>query len=69
VRHHAFIRNAQVQLTAMAAGNISLIDPEVMEKTREQFEGGSAQAGAKERHPEWPALLRHIDQRDPTWKQ
>ena len=53
----------------MAAGNISLIDPEVMEKTREQFEGGSAQAGAKERHPEWPALLRHIDQRDPTWKQ
>jgi ribulose-5-phosphate 4-epimerase/fuculose-1-phosphate aldolase len=69
VRHHAFIRNAQVQLTAMTAGNISLIDPEVMEKTREQFEGGSAQAGAKERHPEWPALLRKIDQRDPTWKQ
>lgn len=68
VRHHAFIRNAQVQLTAMAAGSLSPIDPEVMIKTREQFEGGSAQAGAKERHPEWPALLRQIDRIDPTWK-
>ncbi|MGA1206839.1 MAG: class II aldolase/adducin family protein [Litorivicinaceae bacterium] len=69
VRHHAFIRNAHVQLTAMAAGSLTLIDPDVMAKTREQFEGGSAQAGAKERHPEWPALLRLIDRRDPTWKQ
>jgi len=31
-------------------------------------EGGSAQAGAKVRHPEWPALVRQIDQLDPTWK-
>lgn len=68
VRHYAFIRNAQVQLTAMAAGPLTRIDPDVMAKTREQFEGGSAQAGAKERHPEWPALLRLIDRRDPTWK-
>lgn len=68
VRHLAFIRNAEVQLRAMAAGNLSLIDNEVMAKTREQFEGGTAQAGAKVRHPEWPALLRMIDQKDPNWK-
>jgi hypothetical protein len=39
-----------------------------MRKTRHQFEGGEAQANAKVRHPEWPALIRLIDQKDPTWK-
>ncbi len=67
-RHYAFTRNASVQLQAMAAGTLNLINEDVMAKTREQFEGGDAQAGAKERHPEWPALLRLIDDRDPTWK-
>ncbi len=67
-RHYAFTRNASVQLQAMAAGNLNKIDKEVMAKTREQFEGGDAQAGAKVRHPEWPALLRLIDSLDPTWK-
>ena len=68
VRHLAFIRNADVQLRAMAAGNLVLIDDSVMAKTREQFEGGEAQAGAIVRHPEWPALLRLIDQKNPDWK-
>ena len=68
VRHLAFIHNAKVQLTAMAAGNLNPISPAVMAKTREQFEGGEAQAGAKVRHPEWPALLSMIDQKDPSWK-
>ncbi len=68
VRHAAFIRNATVQLQAMAAGKLSRIDEDVMRKTRQQFEGGSAQAGAKVRHPEWPALIRGIDARDPSWK-
>ena len=68
VRHLAFIRNTEVQLRAMAAGNLSLIDEGVMARTREQFEGGTAQAGAKVRHPEWPALLRMIDKKDPDWK-
>ena len=68
VRHYAFIRNAAAQLRAMAAGKLKLIDPEVMAKTRDQFEGGKAQGGAKVRHPEWPALLRLIDQKDPGWK-
>ena len=36
---------------------------------RQTFEGGLAQAGAKTRHPEWPALIRQIDQLDPTWKE
>ena len=68
VRHYAFIRNASVQLQAMAAGKLNPIDEDVMRRTREQFEGGSAQAGAKVRHPEWPALIRWIDARDPSWK-
>ena len=68
-RHYAFIRNADVQLRAMSAGKLNPIDPDIMRKTREQFEGGAAQAGAKVRHPEWPALVRQIDQLDPTWKE
>ncbi|MGA1598983.1 MAG: class II aldolase/adducin family protein [bacterium] len=68
VRHLAFIRNTEVQLRAMAAGQLNRIPAPVMAKTREQFEGGSAQAGAKVRHPEWPALVRQMDQKDPTWK-
>jgi ribulose-5-phosphate 4-epimerase/fuculose-1-phosphate aldolase len=68
VRHQAFIRNAEVQLAAMAAGELNPIPPAVMAKTREQFEGGSAQGGAKVRHPEWPALLRLLDRKDPSWK-
>lgn len=68
IRHQAFIRNAQVQLKAMAAGKLNYIRKEIMMKTREQFEGGAAQAGAKVRHPEWPALVRLIDRKDPSWK-
>lgn len=68
VRHHACIRNCDVQLKAMAAGKLYEIPAEVMAKTREQFEGGTAQANALVRHPEWPALVRLIDQKDPTWK-
>ncbi|MGB1967237.1 MAG: class II aldolase/adducin family protein, partial [Litorivicinaceae bacterium] len=69
IRHQAFIRNAEVQLRAMAAGQVNYIREDVMIKTREQFEGGLAQAGAKVRHPEWPALIRQIDQLDSTWKE
>ncbi len=68
VRHMAFIQNAKVQLSAMSAGTLKPIPEDVMRKTRQQFEGGEAQAGAKERHPEWPALVRMIDQKDPSWK-
>lgn len=68
VRHHAFIRNAEVQLRAMAAGRLNLIPEDVMCHTRQQFEGGDAAANAKVRHPEWPALLRLVDQQDPSWK-
>ena len=68
VRHYAFIRNAEIQLRAMAAGALKLINEDVMRHTREQFEGGAAQGGAKVRHPEWPALIRLIDEIDPGWK-
>ena len=68
VWHLAFIRNAEVQLRAMSTGKLQRIPPAIMARTREQFEGGYAQAGAKNRHPEWPALLRLVDQKDPAWK-
>ena len=68
VRHYAFIRNTQVQLTAMATGCLNPIETSVMIRTREQFEGGSASAAALVRHPEWPALVRLVDRLDPTWK-
>ena len=68
VRHFSFIRSAEVQLLAMSTRKLQRIPPVIMARTREQFEVGFAQAGTKNRHPEWPALLRLIDQKDPTWK-
>ena len=64
----AFIRNTEVQLSAMATGCLNPIEPAVMERTRHQFEGGSASANALVRHPEWPALIRFIDKLDSGWK-
>ena len=40
---------------------MSIISDNVLKHTREQFESGSAQAGAKVRHPEWPAFWRLLD--------
>jgi ribulose-5-phosphate 4-epimerase/fuculose-1-phosphate aldolase len=68
IRHYAFIRNAEVQIRAMATGQIKQPSVQAMERTREQFEGGSAQANAKVRHPEWSAWMRLIDGIDPSWK-
>ncbi len=69
IRHQHFIRNAEIQLRAMASGGeISKLSPEVMRHTRHQFEGGDAQGGAAVRHPEWPAFLRLLDSMDPGWK-
>ena len=70
IRHQHFVRNTEVQLKLMASSaEISTIPKEVLIHTREQFEGGSAQAGAKVRHPEWPAFWRMLDKIDKTWKQ
>lgn len=69
VRHQVFIRNSDIQLRALASGEkLNKIPKKVMVHTREQFEGGSAQAGAAVRHPEWPAFIRLLDKIDPTWK-
>ena len=69
IRHGVFIRNAEIQLRAMASGgSISKISDDVMRHTRNQFEGGDAQAGAAVRHPEWPAYIRLLDKIDPSWK-
>ena len=69
IRHQHFIRNTEVQLKLMASNaEINFIPEEVLKHTREQFEGGSAQAGAKVRHPEWPAFWRLLDKVDDSWK-
>jgi len=68
IRHSVFIRNAEIQLRVMASGGpISKIPDEVMRHTRNQFEGGDAQAGAAVRHPEWPAYIRLLNKVDPSW--
>ena len=55
---------ACAQLAAAAAGE--LIEPpgQVCEKTARQFEGDTATPGSRE----WPALLRRLDRRDPSYK-
>ncbi len=68
VRHLAFIRNTEVQLSAMATGRVIPIPEAIMVNCQQQFEGGSAQAGAKQRHPEWPALIRKVEALEPGWK-
>ena len=69
VRHQIFIRNSDIQLRALSSGaKLSQIPIAVIEHTREQFEGGSAQGGAVVRHPEWPAFWRLLDKLDPDWK-
>jgi len=69
VRLYQFEVAAGIQLRAMATGQPLSIPPEaVMLRTREQFEGGAAQAGAMVRHPEWPAELRKLDRIDPSWR-
>lgn len=68
-RLYHFEDNAAIQLKVMASGGtLKLPSRAVMERTREQFEGGAAQAGAAVRLPEWPAYLRLLDRIDPSWR-
>lgn len=76
---HAFTRLyhfedcAGVQLKAMAAAageaTLKRPRPEVVAKTREQFESGASQGGADVLLPEWPAYLRMLDRADPDWRK
>jgi ribulose-5-phosphate 4-epimerase/fuculose-1-phosphate aldolase len=68
VRLYQFEVAAGVQLRAMAAGQLNRIAPAIMARTRQQFEGGDAQAGAAVRHPEWPAALRMLDRMDASYR-
>lgn len=68
VRMYNIIQACKVQLNAMASGDeIIQASVEAMLRTREQFEGGAAQAGGEVRHPEWPAYYRLISKIDPNW--
>ncbi len=68
IRMYNIIQACKVQLKAMASGDeIVQASNEAMLKTREQFEGGDAQAGAQVRHPEWLAYYRLIKKIDPNW--
>lgn len=68
VRMYNIIQACMVQLKAMASGDeIIQANKEAILRTREQFEGGAAQAGAQVRHPEWPAYYRLISKLDPNW--
>ncbi len=68
VRMYNIIQACKVQLKAMASGDeIIQASEEAMLRTREQFEGGEAQAGAEVRHPEWLAYYRLLKKIDPNW--
>jgi adducin len=67
-RLYYFEENAGVQLKAMASGTLKTLSPNVMAKTRAQFEGGAAQAGSALPQPEWPAYYRMMDRIDPGWR-
>ena len=59
-----------LQLKAMAAvagGTLKRPKPEIVLKTREQFESGASQGGADVLLPEWPAYLRLLDRLYPNW--
>ncbi|MFT5113857.1 MAG: ribulose-5-phosphate 4-epimerase/fuculose-1-phosphate aldolase, partial [Parasphingorhabdus sp.] len=65
-----FERAAGIQLRALASGQpLKLISEQVLSHTRDQFEGGAAQAGAVVRHPAWPAYYRMMDRLDPNWRR
>ncbi len=69
-RLYHFEDNAAIQLKVMASGGtLKLPSRAVMERTRNQFEDGAAQAGAEVRLPEWPAYLRMVDRADPGWRR
>ncbi len=63
---------AGVQLKAMAAvaggATLKRPRPDIVKKTRQQFESGASQGGADVLLPEWPAYLRLLDRLDPTWR-
>ncbi len=68
VRMYQLIRGCEVQLKVMATGDkIIQADEKIIKKTRQQFEGGDAQAGAQVRLPEWPAYYRMMKKIDPDW--
>jgi adducin len=71
VRMYHLIRGCKVQLKAMAAkgGEIIQVSKNVIIKTREQFESGDSQAGAKVLLPEWPAYYRMMKRIDSNWDQ
>lgn len=55
----------RVQLEVMASGGKMLLVPgQVAEKTARQFEREDASAGQRE----WPALLRILDKKDPSYR-
>lgn len=59
------VRACQTQVTAMAGGaKLRLPAPAVAEKTAAQF----AALPYKPKQPEWKALLRMLDKKEPTYK-
>jgi ribulose-5-phosphate 4-epimerase/fuculose-1-phosphate aldolase len=65
-----FEQACQTQLDAMHTGRpIRVPPPEVSEHTAQQWEGGAAGIGTGTGvYREWPALLRMLDRKDPSYK-
>jgi ribulose-5-phosphate 4-epimerase/fuculose-1-phosphate aldolase len=55
---HLLERAAQIQIAAMAAGNVACVSDEIAERTQRQWLGDGR---TPEGEDEWPALLRSLD--------
>ncbi len=67
-RLYYFEQACRTQVDAMAAGKVSQPPGQVMEHTARQWEGGAAGIGGGTTTREWPALLRLLDEKDPSWR-
>jgi ribulose-5-phosphate 4-epimerase/fuculose-1-phosphate aldolase len=58
-------QSCRIQMDAMASGGtVKVLSDEVAEHTAQQFESYSPRGGR-----EWPALLRMLDAKDPSYRQ
>jgi len=61
-----FFENAcRIQLDAQAGGELTMVDPRILEGMEQVLRKGSAGQGSM---IAWPALIRKLDRADPSYK-
>ena len=62
---YTFENNCRIQIDAQGGGELTLIDPRVLQGLAEVMKTVTAGQGA---NIAWPALLRKLDKTDPSYK-